>query len=120
MGNESNVDFWSDCWCGDFALQVSFPQVYALSTRKNLKIHQCLGSDEWNWSKIVGHNNVSGYGLCPSFSALVESLSIFRPKQRLDSVIWRWSPDKVMSLIKRYRNKIYFDILTSIKIFLCD
>nr|CAD1820909.1 unnamed protein product [Ananas comosus var. bracteatus] len=44
VGDGCIVDFWSHQWCGDSSLQETFPQVYAVSASKNLKIAQCRGT----------------------------------------------------------------------------
>ena len=34
MGDGRRVRFWKDRWCGDEALRISFPSLYALVTSK--------------------------------------------------------------------------------------
>ena len=34
VGNGRRARFWKDRWCGDEALSISFPSLYALSTSK--------------------------------------------------------------------------------------
>ena len=36
VGNGRRVRFWEDRWCGDEALSISFPSLYALATSKEV------------------------------------------------------------------------------------
>lgn len=36
VGNGRRVRFWNDRWCGDEALSISFPSLYALVTSKEV------------------------------------------------------------------------------------
>ena len=42
VGNERRVSFWKDKWCGNEALCVSFPSLFALASSKEAS-GGCLG-----------------------------------------------------------------------------
>ena len=52
VGNGRRVRFWEDGWCGDEALSISFPSLYALATSKEAwvaEVWDTLGEDGgWN------------------------------------------------------------------------
>ena len=48
VGDGRKVRFWVDRWCGDEALSLSFPFLYALATSKEawvLEVWDALGED---------------------------------------------------------------------------
>ena len=48
VGNGRRVRFWEDRWCGDKALSISFPSLYALATSKEewvAEVWDTLGED---------------------------------------------------------------------------
>ena len=48
VGDGRRVRFWKDRWCGDEALSISFPSLYALSTSKEAwvaEVWDAMGED---------------------------------------------------------------------------
>jgi hypothetical protein len=52
VGNESNISFWHDWWCGDRSLKQCFPVLFSIVRNKdamvgdNLAVHN--GVIQWN------------------------------------------------------------------------
>ncbi|OAY68402.1 putative ribonuclease H protein, partial [Ananas comosus] len=92
-GNGCTIDFWSDRWSRVSSLQLDFSEVYNMTECKTLKVKDCLMSDGWNWSKILGGDLVNRQGLCSSFSALKDRIFIFRIGQGPDKILWHWNLD---------------------------
>ncbi|OAY85742.1 hypothetical protein ACMD2_17334, partial [Ananas comosus] len=59
LGNGCTIDFLSDRWSMVSSLKLDFPEVYNMTECKTLKVKDCLTSDSWNWSKILGGDSVN-------------------------------------------------------------
>ena len=61
MGKGTKVNFWIDRWCGNVALSLSFPQLYALAVHRNATVDEVwdsnFGRGGWNLRFTRGFND---------------------------------------------------------------
>lgn len=102
LGNGCTIDFLSDRWCGEKALQLAFPEVYDMAECKTVKAKDCLGSDGWNWNVILGGDGVGRQGLCSTWSEFKDQISACTGDQSPDMILWRWDPGGRFSVKSTY------------------
>nr|CAD1826748.1 unnamed protein product [Ananas comosus var. bracteatus] len=96
------MDFWEDRWSGKTTLRSSFPEIFHLFPRKNLRISDCLSSNGWCWDMIPGVDNYVNFGANSGITALKDKISNVPTSQGQDSVHWSWSTDGRLTVKSTY------------------
>ncbi|GJQ96540.1 hypothetical protein Tco_0007679 [Tanacetum coccineum] len=88
VGNDIDSRFWSDIWCGEQPLKVTFPLIYLLDSDKNCNIASrvCLN----DWSSVLRHSPRGGVE-SNQFCDLLNIIRGISLSDQRDS--WQWSVD---------------------------
>ncbi|KAJ9682385.1 hypothetical protein PVL29_018325 [Vitis rotundifolia] len=89
VGKGNRVSFWTDHWCGNTALSLMFPQLFALSVQRNATVKDVwdssLGQGGWN---LIFSRDFNDWEL-DLIGDLLILLRDFRTSSKEDSVFWK-------------------------------
>ncbi|KAJ9692984.1 hypothetical protein PVL29_011901 [Vitis rotundifolia] len=89
VGKGTRVSFWTDHWCGNTALSLMFPQLFALSVQRNATVKDVwdssLGQGGWN---LIFSRDFNDWEL-DLIGDLLILLRGFRTSSEEDSVFWK-------------------------------
>uniref|UniRef100_A0A2N9I206 Reverse transcriptase zinc-binding domain-containing protein n=1 Tax=Fagus sylvatica TaxID=28930 RepID=A0A2N9I206_FAGSY len=94
VGTGNRVQFWTDKWCGDYALADRFPLLYSCSTQCDATIADVLtspnsrGVREWDVSFVRGFNDWEVAVVVEFFEVLASNVV---PKEGADGMCWKLS-----------------------------
>lgn len=57
---------------------------------KSITVRDCFGSEDWNWTTILGDEATGLPGLSPSISKIKEKVNSYHLRHSLDMIGWRW------------------------------
>uniref|UniRef100_A0A2N9ERP2 Reverse transcriptase zinc-binding domain-containing protein n=1 Tax=Fagus sylvatica TaxID=28930 RepID=A0A2N9ERP2_FAGSY len=104
MGKGERVKFWSDLWCGDFALKEAFPALFSIAENKEAAVAEYMQRSHGNlqWEvKFV--RNLQDWELDSLVSFLARLYSVSLNDSGMDHLCWQQDSKSVFSVHSYYR-----------------
>ena len=102
VGKGSKIRFWTNPWCGNYVLSLSFLNLFAMAALRNATVEemwdQNIGQDEWNLRFLRDFNDWE----LDMVGNLLDVLREHRVTLEEDSVIWKEGRDGLFRVKKAY------------------
>lgn len=117
VGKGDRTLFWQDRWLGDATLQVSYPNLFRVSRRKQHTVRQFYsldGNGQVNWNLDL-RRRLTDIEITEA-SNLTNQLQHFTPTTEEDTRHWKWTKDDIFTVCSCYSALHKHDITTDFPI----
>ncbi|XP_020102569.1 uncharacterized protein LOC109720094 [Ananas comosus] len=103
LGDGRNIRLWTDIWIGEAPLSTVFPNLFAQTRNKNVKVSQSWSARGWRWRFLCrgfsdSTSSVSGRQLAQFKDHLIHN----SPQNSPDKLKWRWTANQQFTVKSVY------------------